>query len=102
GATAAGSGPRAARRVQPGGVASARRGSSRPLERTSRRRRDPPEAAVMEILGTVSSLSIVAFAVSSMLMAGGRFTLGESVAALREPKRLARRLAGSLVGVAAP
>ncbi|HLU64718.1 MAG TPA: hypothetical protein VKZ63_00490 [Kofleriaceae bacterium] len=51
----------------------------------------------MEILGTVSSLSIVAFAVSSMLMAGVSFTLGEIVAPLREPNRIARALAGNFV-----
>jgi BASS family bile acid:Na+ symporter len=50
-----------------------------------------------EILGTISSLSILVFAVSSMLAAGFSFTLREIVAPLRDPNRVGRALLGNFV-----
>lgn len=50
-----------------------------------------------EILRTISSLSILVFAVSSMLSAGFSFTFGDVVGPLREPNRIARALAGNFV-----
>lgn len=50
-----------------------------------------------EILRTISSLAIVAFAASSMLAAGFSFTLREIIAPLREPSRVARALLGNFV-----
>jgi BASS family bile acid:Na+ symporter len=49
------------------------------------------------VLRTLSTLSIVAFAVTSMLSAGFSFTLREIVAPLREPNRIARALIGNFV-----
>jgi BASS family bile acid:Na+ symporter len=50
-----------------------------------------------EILRTISSLSILVFAVSSMLAAGFSFTFREVIGPLREPNRIARALAGNFV-----
>lgn len=50
-----------------------------------------------EILRTVSNLSIIAFAVSSMLSAGFSFTFRDIVAPFREPNRIARALLGNFV-----
>lgn len=52
---------------------------------------------MIEILRTLSSLSIVVFAVSSMLSAGFSFTFREVAGPLREPNRIARALAGNFV-----
>ena len=50
-----------------------------------------------EALRTLSSMSIVVFAVSSMLAAGFSFTFRDIVAPLREPDRVARALLGNFV-----
>jgi BASS family bile acid:Na+ symporter len=50
-----------------------------------------------EVFRTISSLAILAFAVSSMLAAGFSFTFGQIVAPLREPNRVARALIGNFV-----
>jgi len=52
---------------------------------------------MIEILRTISSLSIFVFAVSSMLSAGFSFTFRDVVGPLREPNRIARALAGNFV-----
>lgn len=49
------------------------------------------------ILRTVSSLSILVFAVSSMLSAGASFTVRQVVAPMREPDRVLRALLGNFV-----
>src|SRR6188768_3594954 len=53
--------------------------------------------AMTEVLRTISSVSILVFAVSSMLSAGFSFTFREIVAPLREPNRVARALIGNFV-----
>jgi BASS family bile acid:Na+ symporter len=50
-----------------------------------------------EFLRILSSLSILVFAVSSMLSAGLSFTVRDIVAPLREPNRVARALVGNFV-----
>src|SRR5690606_2170670 len=74
-------------------------GRARPRGGPGRGRREPaPEGSAMtEILRTISSLAIVAFAASSMLAAGFSFTLREIIAPLREPSRVARALLGNFV-----
>ena len=49
------------------------------------------------VLSGISSLSILVFAVSSMLSAGFSFTFREVVAPFREPSRIARALIGNFV-----
>jgi BASS family bile acid:Na+ symporter len=52
---------------------------------------------MFEVLRTISDLSIVTFAVSSMLSAGLSFTFREIVAPLTDPNRIARALGGNFV-----
>jgi BASS family bile acid:Na+ symporter len=54
-----------------------------------------------EVLRAISNLSIVVFAVSSMLAAGFSFTFRDIVAPLRAPDRIARALLGNFVLVPA-
>jgi BASS family bile acid:Na+ symporter len=50
-----------------------------------------------EVIRTLSSLSILLFAVSSMLSAGCSFTVRDVLGPLREPNRIARALIGNFV-----
>lgn len=52
---------------------------------------------MIEILRTLSSVSVVVFAASSMLTAGFSFTVKEVVGPLRRPHRIARALIGNFV-----
>ena len=51
---------------------------------------------MIEILRSASSLSILAFAVASMLSAGLSFTFRDIVAPLRRPNRVLRATVGEL------